>query len=66
MAKTSTHRTLKRANPVDVTAFSVQVQRATTAFQNDVSYAVLMARAAVTIEKKRRGWQTRHSAEPVT
>ncbi len=38
---------------VDTTAFDDEITRALAAFRTDVSYAVNMARAAVTIEKKR-------------
>lgn len=47
---------------VDVTAFRPTIEQAMEAFQNDVSYAVCMARAAVTIVKKREVWQARRDA----
>lgn len=48
--------------PVDVAAFLPQIDTAMQAFQNDVSYAVQMARAAVTIVRKREIWQARRDA----
>lgn len=47
---------------VDVTAFRPVVEQALDAFQADVSYAVHMARAAVTIVRKREVWQARRDA----
>jgi hypothetical protein len=47
---------------VDVAAFRHQIDQAMQAFESDVSYAVLMARAAVTIVKKREVWQARRDA----
>ncbi len=45
--------------PVDVTPFRRDVDAAIAAFAEDVSYAVAMARAAVTITRKRAVWQQR-------
>ena len=47
---------------VDVAVFSHQIDQAMAAFQADVSYAVQMARAAVTIARKREVWQQRRDA----
>lgn len=49
----------QRRGPVDVTRFHGEVRAAIDAFQIDVSYAVAMARAAVTITRKRAVWQQR-------
>ena len=51
-----------RVTPVDTAAFRPQIEQAMKAFQQDVSYAVLMARAAVTIARKREIWQARREA----
>lgn len=57
---TQTLRRQRRgANPVDLELFYDQVESAMTAFSTDVSYAVLMARAAVTITRKREVWKAR-------
>lgn len=48
--------------PIDITAFHHAVDAAMEAFQADVSYAVQMARAAVTITRKREVWQARRDA----
>lgn len=55
-------RARKNMNPVDVASFRPHIEQAMTAFQEDVSYAVLMARAAVTIARKREVWQARREA----
>lgn len=47
---------------VDVRHFRAILDQAMEAFQSDVSYAVLMARAAVTITRKREVWQARRDA----
>lgn len=52
-------RPRRGAAPVDVAAFRHQIDQAMQAFQSDVSYAVQMARAAVTIARKREVWQAR-------
>jgi predicted transcriptional regulator len=57
-----TRRTRKRINPVDVAHFRPHIEQAIEAFQADVTYACLMARAAVTIVRKREVWQTRREA----
>ncbi len=49
----------QRRGPVDVTRFHGDVHDAIEAFGIDVSYAVAMARAAVTITRKRAVWQQR-------
>lgn len=46
----------------DVSDFAPMVDKAMEAFCQDVSYAVLMARAAVTIIRKREVWQARRDA----
>lgn len=55
-------RTRKSLTPVDTGKFRAQIEQAMKAFEADVSYAVLMARAAVTIVKKREVWQARRDA----
>ncbi len=52
----------RAAVPVDVRRFRAQIDQAMTAFEQDVSYAVQMARAAVTIARKREVWQARRDA----
>lgn len=52
-------RTNRRSRPVDVESFTTRVDAALTAFATDVNYAVLMARAAVTIGRKRELWLQR-------
>ena len=52
-----------RTNPVDVLSFRSVVDQALTAFEADVSYAVHMARAAMTIVRKREVWQARRDAQ---
>jgi hypothetical protein len=59
MSQATLRRARSRVNPVDVAAFRPHIEAAMTAFASDVSYAVLMARAAVTIGKKREIWQAR-------
>lgn len=49
----------RRPSPVDVRIFAEEVENALGAFATDVTYAVLMARAAVTITRKREVWQAR-------
>lgn len=56
-------RTRSRVNPVDVNTFRPMVEQAMAAFEADVSYAVHMARAAVTIVRKREVWQARREAK---
>jgi hypothetical protein len=51
---------------VDVTVFRPIIEQALDAFQADVTYAVHMARAAVTIARKREIWQARRDPERVT
>lgn len=55
-------RRTRRASPVDVTRFRPQIDAAMDAFSSDVSYAVAMARSAVTIVRKREVWQARRDA----
>lgn len=55
-------RTRKHLTPVDTGLFRPQIEAAMKAFEDDVSYAVLMARAAVTIVRKREVWQARRDA----
>lgn len=57
----------RRGNtPVAVDTFREQIERALTAFNEDVTYSVLMARAAVTISRKRDVWQTRRELRDTT
>jgi hypothetical protein len=53
----------QRRGPVDVTGFHKEVREAIDAFGVDVSYAVAMARAAVTITRKRAVWQQRRDEQ---
>lgn len=62
MTQAILRRTRNRPNPVDIQHFRPQIDAALEAFQQDVSYAVLMARAAVTIARKRQVWQQRRDA----
>ncbi len=55
----SPRRASRRGQPVDLILFADQVDAALLAFATDVSFAVEMARAAVTIDRKRRTWQAR-------
>ncbi len=55
-------RSRRNHAPVDVTAFQRQIEQAMDAFAEDVSYAVQMARSAVTIVRKREVWQARRDA----
>lgn len=48
--------------PTDIGRFTTTIDQALEAFQSDVSYAVQMARAAVTIVRKREVWQARRDA----
>lgn len=59
---TVVRRTRKSLTPVDTGKFRAQIEQAMKAFEADVSYAVLMARAAVTIVRKREVWQARREA----
>lgn len=52
-------RAPRRTTPVDAAAFAADVEAALSAFRHDVSYAVSMARSAVTITRKREVWQAR-------
>lgn len=65
-----TQATLRRARtqvtPVDVSHFRPMVEQAMEAFQADVSYAVHIARAAVSIVNKRQVWQARRDARAET
>lgn len=45
--------------PVDPADFTGDIDQALEAFREDVSYAVLMARSAVTITNKRKVWRHR-------
>lgn len=56
------NRVRHRILPVDIRQFRPQIDAAMEAFQNDVSYAVLMARAAVTITRKREVGQARRDS----
>lgn len=55
-------RTRRGQTPTDIAAFRHAIDAAMDAFQADVSYAVQMARAAVTITRKREVWQARRDA----
>lgn len=43
--------------PAEPADFTDDIDNALTAFREDVSYAILMARSAVTITNKRKAWQ---------
>ncbi len=63
MTQAVQRRVRSRATPVqDVNRFRPVVDQALEAFTQDVSYAVHMARAAVTIVRKREVWQARRAA----
>lgn len=62
VASAPTARTVRSRGPVDVDRFAADVSAAIAAFAVDVSYAVAMARAAVTITRKRAVWQARRDA----
>lgn len=55
----------RRSSPVDVESFLDEIDAALDAFSSDVSYACLMARSAVTIERKRQLWQVRRELKGV-
>ncbi len=55
-------RTSRRKHVIDIQLFRPQIDQALQAFQQDVTYAVQMARAAVTINRKREVWQARRAA----
>lgn len=55
-------RTRSSLTPVDTGKFRVQIEQAMKAFEVDVSYAVLMARAAVILVRKREVWRARREA----
>jgi hypothetical protein len=50
----------RRTRPVDVASFTTDIDSALRAFATDVSYAVAMARSAVTIGRKRQIWAARN------
>lgn len=52
-------RNPRRTRPVEVASFTGDVDEALHAFATDVSYAVQMARCAVTIGRKRDVWAAR-------
>lgn len=57
---TITRRAPRRSRiPVDVDCFSDDVDAALAAFHKDVTYAVAMARSAVSIGRKREVWSAR-------
>jgi len=56
MGEQPERRTSRRGRPVDVETFTDKVDSAMTAFRTDATYAVHMARAAVTIGRKRDLW----------
>ncbi len=55
-------RTRRGHTPVAVDDFRDHLDKALAAFRTDVTYSVLMARAAVTITRKREVWQLRREA----
>lgn len=55
----ATRRARRGAAPVAVEQFRDNIDKALAAFSEDVTYSVLMARAAVTIARKREVWQIR-------
>jgi len=55
-------RNPRRSRPVDVSHFATDIDNALRAFTDDVTYAVAMARSAVTIVRKRGVWQARRDA----
>lgn len=57
-----TRRARRTLTPVDPALFRADVEQALRGFASDVSYAVAMARAAVTITRKREVWQGRRDA----
>lgn len=60
MTSTSVGRRARtRLNPVDVAQFRPHIEQAMKAFEADVTYAVQIARAAVTIRTKRSRTITR-------
>lgn len=59
MTELAARRAPRRNQTIDVTAFADDVADALAAFRTDVSYAVQMARAAVTINRKRAFWKAR-------
>lgn len=62
MTQAILRRSRNRTDPVDVSHFRPVIDQAMHAFQSDVSYAVHIARAAVTIVRKREVWQARREA----
>lgn len=52
-------RTRRGTTPVAVDKFTDHIDKALTAFRADATYSVLIARAAVTIARKREVWQQR-------
>lgn len=57
---TITRRAPRRnRTPVDVDSFTGDVEAALEAFRHDVTYAVAMARSAVSIGRKREVWSAR-------
>ncbi len=62
MTQATSRRPRRTSQPVAVGDFQDQVDKAITAFETDATYSVLMARAAVTIARKREIWQARHAA----
>lgn len=66
MTQATLRRTRNRINPVDAGRFRPVVDQAMAAFEEDVSYAVHMARAAVAIVRKREVWQLRRSSAPAS
>jgi len=64
-AKTRGRRSSRRGDvlaAVDLVAYTDLVSEALVAFSRDTAYSIDMARAAATIESKRRVWRTRLEA----
>lgn len=55
----------RRARQIDVDKYESLVESALTAFSQDVSYIISMARSAVTIENKRDTWRKRTESSAV-
>ena len=55
----------RRARQIDVDKYDSLVELALTAFSQDVSYIISMARSAVTIENKRDTWRKRSETSAV-
>jgi hypothetical protein len=58
-------RPRRGTTPIAVEHFRDNIDKALAAFGQDVTYSVLMARAAVTIARKREVWQIRREHREV-